>query len=286
MKKLLLKLITCCLAVMVLASFTACTYRQDGSVIQDVTFKVSYLDDEEKNVDIDVTASFYKTFAPETCDHLLKYVNDGYYENSSLVMNKDGNYFVLGAFNYNNGAYEEKAYTGNSVVGEFKYNGWTPRLKAEAGSLVLLREPDTGKGGSKYDSGKVYIAIILNEVSSISNQYYSVFGKINAEALEDLKEVSEDVLYDSEEDIKVRYIGDRDEETDNLIIENGKYVGGYEFYLNSNDKTLKDLGKKEIEKEISEGVENELYTKLSTANDFDLYALPTKNFKVANFKLK
>ncbi|MBR2377686.1 MAG: peptidylprolyl isomerase [Clostridia bacterium] len=286
MKKLLLKLITCCLAVMVLASFTACTYRQDGSVIQDVTFKVSYLDDEEKNVDIDVTASFYKTFAPETCDHLLKYVKDGYYENSSLVMNKDGNYFVLGAFNYNNGAYEEKAYTGNSVVGEFKYNGWTPRLKAEAGSLVLLREPDTGKGGSKYDSGKVYIAIILNEVSSISNQYYSVFGKINAEALEDLKEVSEDVLYDSEEDIKVRYIGDRDEETDSLTIENGKYVGGYEFYLNFNDKTLKDLDKKEIEKEISEGVENELYTKLSTANDFDLYALPTKNLKVANFKLK
>lgn len=286
MKKLLLKLITCCLAVMVLASFTACTYRQDGSVIQDVTFKVSYLDDEEKNVDIDVTASFYKTFAPETCDHLLKYVKDGYYENSSLVMNKDGNYFVLGAFNYNNGAYEEKAYTGNSVVGEFKYNGWTPRLKAEAGSLVLLREPDTGKGGSKYDSGKVYIAIILNEVSSISNQYYSVFGKINSEALEDLKEVSEDVLYDSEEDIKVRYIGDRDEETDNLTIENGKYVGGYEFYLNFNDKTLKDLDKKEIEKEISEGVENELYTKLSTANDFDLYALPTKNLKVANFKLK
>ena len=286
MKKLLLKLITCCLAVMVLASFTACTYRQDGSVIQDVTFKVSYLDDEEKNVDIDVTASFYKTFAPETCDHLLKYVKDGYYENSSLVMNKDGNYFVLGAFNYNNGAYEEKAYTGNSVVGEFKYNGWTPRLKAEAGSLVLLREPDTGKGGSKYDSGKVYIAIILNEVSSISNQYYSVFGKINAEALEDLKEVSEDVLRDSEEDIKVRYIGDRDEETDSLTIENGKYVGGYEFYLNFNDKTLKDLEKKEIEKEISEGVENELYTKLSTANDFDLYALPTKNLKVANFKLK
>ena len=286
MKKLLLKLITCCLAVMVLASFTACTYRQDGSVIQDVTFKVSYLDDEEKNVDIDVTASFYKTFAPETCDHLLKYVKDGYYENSSLVMNKDGNYFVLGAFNYNNGAYEEKAYTGNSVVGEFKYNGWTPRLKAEAGSLVLLREPDTGKGGSKYDSGKVYIAIILNEVAAISNQYYSVFGKINAEALEDLKEVSEDVLYDSEEDIKVRYIGDRDEETDSLTIENGKYVGGYEFYLNFNDKTLKDLDKKEIEKEISEGVENELYTKLSTANDFDLYALPTKNLKVANFKLK
>lgn len=287
MKKLLLKIITCCLAVAMLSSITACTYRKDGSVIQDVTFKVSYTDSEDKNVDIDVTASFYKTFAPETCEHLLGYVKDGYYENSSLVMNKDGNYFVLGAFDYKDGAYEEKVYTGNMVVGEFKLNGWTPRLKAEAGSLVLLREPDTGKGNSsKYDSGKVSIAIILNEVSLISNQNFTVFGKIDAESLESLKELSEDVLYDTESDIKVRYIGDRDEETDKLTVENGKYVGGYEFYLNFNDKVLKDLDKKEIEKEISEGVENEIYNKISTANDLDLFALPTKNIKVSNFKLK
>ncbi len=286
MKKLLLKLITCCLAVTILSSVTACTYRKDGSVIQDVTFKVSYVNDETENVDIDVTASFYKTFAPETCDHLLDHVKDGYYENSSLVMNKDGNYFVLGAFDYNGAEYVEKVYTGNSVVGEFKYNGWTPRLKAEVGSLVLLREPDTGKGGSKYDTGKVTVAIILNEVSTISNQYYTVFGKIDGESLEKLKDLSEDILYDDEEDILVRYMGDRDEETDNLKVENNKYVGGCEFYLNFSDKILKDLNKVEIEEEISEGVENELYTKLSTANDFDLFALPTKNVKVSNFKLK
>ena len=74
MKNLLFKIITCCLAVVMLSSITACTYRKDGSVIQDVTFKVSYVDAEEANVDIDVTASFYKTFAPLTCDHLLKQV--------------------------------------------------------------------------------------------------------------------------------------------------------------------------------------------------------------------
>ena len=41
MKNLLFKIITCCLAVVMLSSITACTYRKDGSVIQDVTFKVS-----------------------------------------------------------------------------------------------------------------------------------------------------------------------------------------------------------------------------------------------------
>lgn len=285
MKKLVLKLITLCITAITLVSFTACTYRKDGSVIQDVTFKVSYLGDENENVDIDVTANFYKTFAPKTCDHILNYIKEGNYENTSLVMNKTGAYFVLGAFNYNDGAYEEIVYSGNAVDGEFKQNGWTPRLKAEAGSLVLLREPDTGKGSPKYDTGKVKVAILLSEVSSITNQYYTVFGKINSEALEDLQDLSSDTLYDDEKDIKIRYIGDRDEETDILKVDGGKYVGGVEFYLNSGESVLKDLDKIEIAKEI-DGAQNELYTKLSTANDLDLYALPTKQIKVTNFKLK
>lgn len=286
MKKLLLKIITCSLSIVLLSSITACTYRKDGSVIQDVDFKVSYANDENENVDINVTASFYKTFAPETCEHLLSQVKKGFYENTSLVMNKDGSYLVLGAFTYDDGEYLEKLYTGSTVEGEFKYNGFPTRLKAEVGSLVLLREPDTGKGGSKYDSGKVSIAIMLNEASTISNEYYTVFGKIDGESLAELQDLRDDVLYDEDEDILIRYAGDRDEETDLLTIENGKYVGGVEFYLNFNDKVLKDLDKKEIEAEISEGVENELYKKLSTANDFDLFALPTKNLKVSGFKLK
>ncbi len=284
MKKIALKLITLCLTIVTLLSFSACTYRMDGSVIQDVTFKVSYLDEENQNVDIDVTANFYKTFAPKTCDHLLDYIKKGNYENTSLVMNKKGDYFVLGAFNYNDGAYEEIVYTGNTVDGEFKYNGWPERLKAEAGSLVLLREHDTGKA-SKYNTGKVSIAILLSDESTISNEYYTVFGKINTEALEKLQDLSEDVLKDDEGDIKIRYVGDRDEESDNLMVENGKYVGGVEFYLNASEMVLKDLNKKEIPEKIDDA-ENELYKKLSTANDFDLFALPTKQIKVGSFKLK
>ena len=284
MKKFALKLITLGITVIMLFSFTACTYRKDGSVIQDVTFNVSYVNDENENVDINVTANFYKTFAPKTCDHLLNYIKNGSYENTSLVMNKTGSYLVLGAFNYNEGEYEEIVYTGNTVDGEFLKNGWTPRLKAEAGSLVLLRDHDTGKA-PKYNTGKVSVAILLSEEASITNNYYTVFGKINSEALEDLQDLSEDVLKDDDGDIKLRYIGDRDEETDALKVENGKYVGGIEFYLNSSESTLKDLNKVAILEKIDD-VENELYKKLSSASAFDLFALPTKQIKVSNFKLK
>ncbi len=283
MKKLILKLITCSLILVSLLSLTACTYRKDGSVIQDVTFKVSYTLEESE--EISVTASFYKTFAPKTCDHLLDYIKKGGYENSSLVMDKKGSYLVLGAFNYNDSKYEEIIYTGNTVEGEFGKNGREPELTVEPGALVLLREPDTGKGSSKYDSGKVLVAIIL-ETTTLTNEYYTVFGKIDATSLEELQELRLDVLYDDEEDILVRYIGDRDETTDNLTVENGKYVGGIEFYFNYTDSTLKNLDKVEIEKKNSDDTDNELYTKLSGANALDVYALPTANLKVSNFKIK
>ncbi len=284
MKKLILKIITISLSIVTLLSFTACTYRKDGSVVQDVTFNVSYeLDGEAEN--IGVTLSFYKTFAPKTCDHLLSYIKNGGYENTSLVMEKGGAYFVLGAFNYANGKYEEVIYSGDTVEGEFKSNGWNPRLKAEAGSLVLLREPDTGKGSPKYDTGKASIAIILED-TTLTNQYYTVFGKIDGESLEELQELALDTLYDDENDILMRYIGDRNEDSDLLTVENNKYVGGLEYYLGYSSQEIKDLNKVKIEEESEPGVENELYKKLSSVNALDVFALPTTNIKVSDFKIK
>ncbi len=283
MKKLILKLITCSLILVSLLSLTACTYRKDGSVVQDVTFKISYTLEESE--EIDVTLSFYKTFAPKTCDHLLDYIEKGGYENSSLVMDKKGSYFVLGAFNYNNNEYEEIIYTGSTVEGEFKANGRKPELTVEPGALVLLREPDTGKGSPKYNTGKVLVAIIL-ETTTLTNEYYTVFGKIDSTSLEELQELRLDVLYDDEKDILVRYIGDRDETTDNLTVENGKYVGGEKFYFNYTDSTLKNLDKVEIDKKNSDDTDNEFYVKLNEANALDVYALPTANLKVSNFKIK
>ncbi len=286
MKKFTFKIITLALTILMAIGCLACTYRKDGSVVQDVTFNVSYTDTEDNVKDIAVTANFYKTFAPKTCEHLLKYIKDGNYNNTSLVMDKTGSYLVLGSFNYTENGYEEIVYTGDTVEGEFKKNGWTPRLRVEVGSLVLLREPDTGKGTSKYNSGKVSVAIILKENTNLTNDYYTVFGKIDIETIEQLNDMADTLLKDDDGDIKIRYLGDRDESTDNLIVVNGKYSGGAEFYINVESSVLKNLDKEEIEKEISEGEENPLYKKYSEANTLDLYALPIKPIKVSNFKLK
>ncbi|MBO5926917.1 MAG: hypothetical protein J6Q38_05125 [Clostridia bacterium] len=285
MKNLILKTVTLCLTFTFLLSLTACTYRKDGSVVQDVTFTMSYENSESENVSIEVTASFYKTFAPKTCDHLLAQIKKGYYENTAVVSNKTGEYLILGSFKYSDEEYKELIYTGSTVEGEFSKGGWKSRLKAEAGSLVLLREPDTGKGSPKYDTGKVSIALLLSETDVISNEYFSVFGKINTNVLDDFDDLREDLFYDDDGDIKIRYIGDRNE-NDVLTVTDGKYDGGMEFYINLNDEEIKGLDKKVIEAEISEGVENELYKKLSTANEFDLFALPTKPITVSGFKLK
>ena len=287
MKKLTIKIITLALTILMLASVSACTYRKDGSVIQDVTFTISYCDAEDAKQDISVTANFYKTFAPKTCDHLLDYIKKGNYNNTSVVMDKSGSYLVLGAFNYTDNLYKEIIYSGNPVEGEFKNNGWEPRLKAEVGSLVLLREPDTGKGTtSKYNTGKVSIAIMLKEVDTITNANFTVFGKIDDATVEKLTVMSNLLLQDSDGDIKIRYIGDRDETTDMLTVVDGKYVGGAEFYLNLEEGILKDLNKEEIKAEISEGEENPLWKKYAETKALDLYAIPTKPITASNFKLK
>lgn len=282
MKKFVLKLITVSLMAILMLSLVACTYRAEGSVIQDVTFNVSCQDKE----DIKVTAKLYKTFAPKTCDAILNNVKNGYYNDTALVMDKYGDFLVLGSFNYADGNYVEKVYTGNTVKGEFKANGRESKLTAKAGTLVLLREPDTGKGNAKYDTGKASIAIILRETTMLSNEFYCVFGKINDEALESLTDLTEELLKDADGDIKLRYMGDRNAETDLLEVdENNLYKGREEFYLNEEDTELKDINKVVIEEKIDE-VENEKYAKLSKANYFDLYALPTSVLKVSNFKIK
>ena len=282
MKKLLLKLATISLITILALGTMACTYRAEGSVIQEVTFKVSCQDKE----DINVTAKLYKTFAPKTCDAILDNIKDGFYNDSAVVVDKFANYLVLGSFDYTDSKYVEKIYTGSTVKGEFKANGRESKLTAAAGSLVLLREPDTGKGKAKYDSGKASIAILLEESNEISNEYFCVFGKIDSEALTALQELTADVIKDSDGDMRVRYIGDRNETTDLLELgENNLYKGGIEFYLNQDDSEIKDLNKAVIEEKIDE-VENELYTKLTDANYLDLYVLPTSVIKVSNFKVK
>ena len=71
-----LKSVIFCLIMALSLNIVGCTYTANGSVIQDVTFSVSYKNTDGEDVNVDATLSLYKTFAPKTCDHLLDYMKE------------------------------------------------------------------------------------------------------------------------------------------------------------------------------------------------------------------
>lgn len=277
-----------CLIVSLMLSFTACTYTANGSVIQDVTFTVSYQNTDNENVDIDATLSLYKTFAPKTTEHLIKLFKNGFYNNTQVVFNELGKYLVLGAYTMENNEYKDIIAT-ETVKGEFTKNGFESKLKAQAGSLVMLREPDSGKGTSKYNTAKVSFAVLLEDVSTINNSIYTVFGTIDEESLTELKTMRDDLYKDADGFVKMRYAGDRDETTDMRIEENGGYKGFYEFYLNANDGEYFDTQKQKLDygsDDTTDYADQEVYEKIKDAYAFDLFALPINSIVVKDFKLK
>ena len=275
-------------------STIGCTYTANGSVIQDVTFNVSYENLEGENVDIDATLSLYKTFTPKTYDHILKLIKNGFYNDTQIVFDEMGKYLILGAYDMQDDKYIDKITT-QTVKGEFTKNGHESELKADAGALVLLREPDSGKGEKKFDSGKAVFAIMLeSSTDGISNMLYAVFGRIGEEELEDLKEMRDELYQDADGFVRMRYVGDRDtDETsanyDKRIVENGAYVNSYEFYLNTNDTTYFDINRQLLDYGTSDDEDYKdqaLYNKLTDAYTYDLNALPIKPIVAKNFKLK
>lgn len=289
-----LKSVIICLIMALSLNIVACTYTANGSVIQDVTFSVSYTNTDGEDVNVDATLSLYKTFAPKTCDHLLQYMKDGFYNDTQVVFDEMGKYLILGAYDLNG----KDIITEKTVKGEFEQNGFQSRLKAEKGTLVLLREPDSGKGDKKYNTGKAVFAILLeDDIQGISNKFYTVFGKIDEESLEEFIDMRDDLYKDDDGFVKIKYVADRydDEESDNYDdrkIENGAYVGGFEYYVNANDSTYFNLDKELLDystdvNEDKDGYADQaLYEKLSGAYSYDLNAMPINKITAKNFKLK
>ena len=286
MLKKISKILTAFLIIVLSSSAIACTYRANGSVIQDVDLTFSYEDSSSETVNVDATLNFYKTFAPETCNHLLSIIKSNFYNDTSAVFTDDGKLLVLGGFTYSEGEYTEKIYSGDAVIGEFA-RGNSKFKDASAGSLVMLREPTTDKNLSKKnDTGKAMFAIVLEESSYITPNKYTVFGKVDEETVESLVEMRDALLKDSDGFIKERYLGDRDEETDLWVVENGKYKGGIEFYGNPTTNEFKDVNKVVIPEKDDDGEDNPLYTKLTKTIYLDVYALPTKQISLKNIKIK
>lgn len=274
-------------------NIVGCTYVANGSVIQDVTYTVSYKNTDGEEVNIDATLSLYKTYAEKTCDHVLDYIKDGFYDNTQIVFDEMGKYLILGAYDIDG----KDIITTKTVKGEFEQNGHQSHLKAEKGSLVLLREPDSGKGNEtskKYDSGKAVFAILLEDnIQGITNVFYTVFGKIAEEDLEEFIDMRDDLYKDGDGFVKMKYVADRNEETDERIIENGAYVGGFEYYINANDNTYYNSSKDMLDYTTDEEIDDysayadqDIYEKLFGAYNFDLNAMPINKITAKDFKLK
>ncbi len=285
MKKLLTKIVVASLALVMAISLGGCTYRAEGSVIQDVNFEVNYKNSSNEDVGFDVTICLYKTFAPKTCDRILSLIKSEFYENTSLVFNKTGKYAILGAYEMQNDEYVALTSNQDAIKGEFTRNGHDSKMTAVAGTLVMLREPDTGKGGKKYDTAKVKFAILLEEIRDFVNEDYCVFGKVKyqTDGLKNLIEMRDDIMKGSDGLYRVKYAGDRN---DNDVID---YTKSIEYAYDESSKEMYEIlddGTVSAEPmQINEGEKDyELFTKLAEANVYDFYTLPTTPITVKNFK--
>ena len=290
MKKNIIKTLIAALAIILTFNIVGCDTIRNGSVIKEASLSLNYINNEGEKVDINVQLDLYETFAPKTTAHLVNLFSKGYYNNSQAVYQSKGDYLILGAYKLENDVYKDIIYNGDTVKGEFKANGFEPKLRVEEGSLVMLRDPDDGLGTqTKRNSGKATFAIVLDSQASLNNYNFTVFGKINTGALEKLLEMSEQLIEDSDGFAKLRYIGDRSEETGYLVEENGGYKGSFNCYVNAND------GKYYTEERVlweydhdddDLNVNQVEYDKMKKASDYDVVLIPKTPINIVKIKNK
>lgn len=278
MKKALIKILPLMIIVVLAFTIAGCTYTANGSVIRDVEVEFGYENNGEAKV-ASGKLSLYKTFAPKTYDHVLNLFKEGFYNNSALAFDKNGTYAIIGAFDYVNDDYVDKI-SDKTVDGEFKNNGFDGKLSLKAGALVMLREPDTGKGDAgKYNSAKATFAICLTDApEGIDAKNYTVFGMADDELLNGLKTAKSDCFADVDDYVRCLYKGDRDEK-DVLQSE-----GRAEFYLKSGTY-YKIIDGKFAEFDV-DGEDETIYGKYTDAPYVDVVAIPTAVIKLNASSIK
>ena len=277
MKKFIKALAVCVVAILTF-SLTACTtYTKNGSVIQDVKFDVSYTVDGETTT-INSTLSLYKTFAPKTCDRIIELVNGGFYNDTALVLSKQQDYLVVGGFSYAED-YVEKAYTGDSLKGEFTSAGRESKLKVRAGALVMIREFDSEVGSAKYDTAKASFAIVLSDSGVFTSDKFCVFGYIDDESVELLQDALIDTAAYDETYYRARCLGDRSEEDGKLVANTG-----FEYYFDGTSYFHPELVNGDYDKmeyDNEDSIDYAIYKKITDSKNIqDVFVLPRTPLKV------
>ncbi len=179
--KLIVVLIICCA---VLFSFTACDEVENGSKIQRMKIELEFLDGSNEVVDTQTAEiKLYLNFAPETTAHFMNLAENGFY-NGVTISNVTSAWCEFGGYTRNGNELVKKDYTGNKLVGEFKYNGWEGnKLSISKGALVMKRNYDVTDGSDtskKYDSAEATVMVMFNATAAFDEDYYCVFGMIES----------------------------------------------------------------------------------------------------------
>ena len=277
MKKFIKALAVLVVSVLTL-SLTACTtYTKNGSVIQDVKFDVSYTVDGETTT-INSTLSLYKTFAPKTCDRVIGLIEDGFYNDTALVLSKQQDYLVVGGFDYVED-YVEKAYSGEGLKGEFTSAGRESKLKVRAGALVMIREFDSEVGTAKYDTAKASFAIVLSDSGVFTSDKFCVFGFIDDDSIALLQDALIDNAAYDESYYRAKYVGDRSEDDGKLVPNTG-----FEYYFDGTSYFYGELVDGDYEKmeyDTEDSIDYATYKKITDSKNLqDVFVLPRTVLKV------
>ena len=133
-----------------------------------------------------MSIDLYRHLAPNTVDAIVKYVNEGYYNNK--VFYKDAAYsnqLMIGDLRFTAGETENSGFSLDekpTIEGEFKYGGTTgSNLTAKKGSIGLWRSwlaQDEGQKDNRNatDTGRATWFIPTTSISSY-NDYFCIFAQ-------------------------------------------------------------------------------------------------------------
>ncbi len=278
MKKLVTKILSACLACALLICFGGCKETINGSVVSRVNLDISYTVDGETST-INSTLTLYETFAPKTTERIKKLVKDGFYDNTVITLSEQQDYAIVGGYAFGED-YEVKPY-GETLKGEFTNAGLKSENVVKKGALVMLREFDIKVGAEKYDTAKASFAIVLSDTGIFDEEDFCVFGYIDTESLNSLADALVANAKDEDGDLRMRYLGKRDETTGALTYENG-----FDYYISGDSgKTVyyKEVNGEKVEMEYATDNDVDFDTVeiiKDSDNDQDLIVLPNIVFSV------
>ncbi len=289
MKNFIKKIAVLVTIITLIASMTACTYIKDGYEWQDVTLTFNYQDEDGNEQSLNSTLSLTVNVTTQTTQRVLSLIKNGFYENTAVVIDSEFKYLELGSFTYENGEYKDIINEMSTIKGEFKNNGVMGTYKAQAGSIVMLRNEDNQEEGGylSYDSATYKFAIMLTD-DALNGKVYSVFGKIDDASLDALAEIADIEREGEDGKVHFRYLGDRDETNGNLKLNEDKtaYVNTFNYYMSTELNSDLFFDDKTPISDANKVYDEDVYDTIINASQFDKVALPLKPIIVKNFKIK